>query len=104
MALHEDIGREAKKLIVPAAASLAGAGAGLVLTRKSVRKALPDRGNLGNIADDLKTRLESVVEKVQPSHDSPRGRSSGARRVDPQDLDRRLREREQRRKARRGRS
>ena len=106
----EDIGREAKKLVVPVAASLAGAGAGLVLTRKSVRKAMPDVGNLGNIADDLRTKLESVVGKgQQPSRDGERSdgeRSAPARlrQIDPSELDERLREREQRRKARRARS
>jgi hypothetical protein len=105
----EDIGRGAKKLVVPVAATLAGAGAGLVLTRKSVRKAMPDVGNLGNIADDLRTKLESVVGKgQQPSRDGERSdgeRSAPAlRQIDPSELDQRLREREQRRKARRTRS
>jgi hypothetical protein len=104
MALREDIGRGAKKLAVPAAASLAGAGAGLVLTRKSVRKAMPDLGDLGNVADDLRTKLESVVGKAQPSRDGERKGSSGLRHIDPRELDQRLREREQRRKARRARS
>ena len=108
MALREDIGRGAKKLVVPAAASLAGAGAGLVLTRKStrrsVRQAMPDIGDLGGIAEDLKTRLESVVGKVQPSHARERAASSNLRQINPRELDERLREREQRRKARRARS
>ena len=104
MALLEDIGSGAKRLVVPAAASLAGAGAGLVLTRKSVRKAMPDLGDLGNVADDLRTRLESVVGKVQPSQSGARAASSGGRQIDPRELDERLREREQRRKARRARS
>ena len=104
MALREDIGRGAKKLAVPAAASLAGAGAGLVLTRKSVRKAMPDLGDLGNVADDLRTKLESMVGKAQPSHDGEPKASSGLRHIDPRELDQRLREREQRRKARRARS
>ena len=106
MALREDIGRGARSLVVPAAASLAGAGAGLVLTRKSVRKALPgigDRG-IGDLADDLRTKLDSVVGKGQSGS---RGRGSGSsqvRRIDPRELDQRLREREQRRSQRRARS
>ena len=104
MALREDIGRGAKKLAVPAAASLAGAGAGLVLTRKSVRKAMPDLGDLGNIADDLRTKIESVVGKAHPSHDGEGKASSSLRQIDPRELDQRLRDREQRRKARRARS
>jgi hypothetical protein len=104
MALREDIGRGTKKLVVPAAASLVGAGAGLVLTRKSVRKAMPDLGDLGNIADDVRTKVESVVGKAQRSRDGERTASSGLRHIDPRELDQRLREREQRRKARRARS
>jgi len=101
----EDIGRGAKKLVVPVAASIAGAVAGLVLTRKSVRKAMPDVGNLGNIADDLRTKLESVVGKgQQPSRDGERSASARVRQIDPNELDQRLRDREQRRKARRARS
>jgi hypothetical protein len=108
MALREDIGRSAKKLAVPAAASLAGAGAGLALTRKSVRRRMPDLGGVGSIADDLKTKLESVVGKAQPSHDGDEtassAASSGLRQIDPRELDERLREREERRKERRARS
>ena len=105
MALQEQIGRGAKNLVVPAAASLAGAGAGLLLTRKSVRNSMPDLGDLGDIADDLRTKLESVIGKT-PSQSRSGGRSGSGpdRRIDPQDLDRRLRDREQRRRARRARS
>jgi hypothetical protein len=105
MALREDIGKGARKLVVPAAASLAGAGAGLVLTRKSARKAMPDFGGLGEIADDLRTKLESVVARDQSSSSQrERSRTSQVHPIDPQELDRRLREREQRRSERRARS
>jgi hypothetical protein len=105
MALHEEIGRGAKKLVVPAAASLAGAGAGLALTRKSVRKSMPDLGELGDLAGDLKTKLESVIGKTPlQGGDGGRSTSSQGRRIEPRELDRRLREREQRRSARRARS
>src|SRR4051794_24705625 len=104
MALHEAIGRGAKNLAVPAAASLAGAGVGLVLTRKSVRKAMPDLGDIGNLADDLRTKLDTVIGKASPSGGGGQSRSTQARSIDPGELDQRLREREQRRKARRTRS
>ena len=106
MALREDIGRNAKKLVVPVAASVAGAGAGLALTRKSVRRRMPDLGGVGSIADDLRTKLDSVVGKAQPSQDGDRDEaaSSGLPQIDPKELDQRLREREQRRKERRARS
>jgi hypothetical protein len=101
----QDIGRGAKKLAVPAAASLAGAGAGLMLTRNSVRKALPSVGELGNLADDLKDKLDSVVGKASSTaRGGERPTASRGGRLDPRELDRRLREREQRRKARRSRS
>ena len=103
MALREDIGRGARKLVIPAAASLAGAGAGLVLTRKSVREAVPDFGSgLGDIADDLRTKLDSVINKGQlSSSQRQRPAASQVRTLDSRELDRRLREREQRRANRR---
>jgi hypothetical protein len=104
MALHQDIGREAKKLVLPAAASLAGAGAGLVLTRKSVRNAMPDLGNrgIGDLADDLRAKLDSVIGKGDSSPRRSHGSgSSPQRRLDSRELRRRLDEREQRRSRRR---
>jgi hypothetical protein len=66
---------------------------------------MPDLGDLGDIADDLRTKLESVIGKT-PSPSGSGGRSGygPVRRIDPGDLDRRLRDREQRRRARRARS
>jgi hypothetical protein len=103
----QDIGREAKKLVVPAAASLAGAGAGLVLTRKSVRKAMPDLSNLGigDLTEDLRTKLDSVIGKGESSsRRSQRSGSSQRRRLESRELRQRLDEREQRRNNRRSRS
>ena len=110
MALHEEIGKGAKSLAVPAVASVAGAGLGLVLTRKSVRNAMPDFGDVGNLADDLRAKLDTVIGKVSSSGDGGQSRSTSTRStrstrsIDSGELDRRLREREQRRKARRSRS
>jgi hypothetical protein len=109
MALHEDIGREAKKLVLPAAASLAGAGAGLALTRKSVRDAMPDLGDrgIGDLTDDLRKKLDSVIGKRESSSTRARGSSSsssGQRRLDSSELRQRRDEREQRRSKRRARS
>jgi hypothetical protein len=101
MALNQDIGSSAKKLLLPAAATIAGAGAGLALTKKSVRKALPDLGDrgIGDIADDLRSKLDSAIGKVQPSSSQSHGRH-----IDSQELHQRRREREQRRSSRRARS
>jgi len=98
MALNQDIGSGAKKLLLPAAASLAGAGAGLALSKKSVRKALPDLGDrgIGDIADDLRSKLDSAIGKVQPTSSQRH-----SRHIDSQELHQRLREREQRRNSRR---
>jgi hypothetical protein len=110
MALHEDIGRQARKLFLPAAASVAGAGAGLMLTRKSTRKsvrdAMPELGNsrLGNLADDLREMLDSVVDKGSSATRLVRGSSDSHRRIDPQKLHQRVQEREQRRSKRRART
>ena len=107
MALLEDMGRQARKLLVPAAASLAGAGAGLMMTRKSVRQAMPEfrELGLGDLADDLRTKLDSAIGKTQSS--SRVGRRSGGshvHRIDSRELHDRVRERELRRSRRRARS
>ena len=106
MALNDDIGNNAKKLLVPAAASLAGAGAGLALTRKSVRKAMPDLGDrgIGDIADDLKSKLDSVIGRAQSTTHIGGGSDKATRHIDSRELHQRLREREERRKRRRARS
>ena len=106
MPLRDDIGAEFRKLLVPAAASLAGAGAGLALTRKPVREAMPDLGDLriGDLADDLRGKLDSILGKGQSSfrfvHTTD---SSQIRRTDSAELEKRRREREQRRSQRRAR-
>jgi hypothetical protein len=106
MPLHEDIGRGARKLFLPAVASVAGAGAGLVLTRKSVRTAIPDLGDLGigDLADDLRKKLDSVIGKGHSPARLGQGSGSSQRRIDSRELHQRLREREQRRSRRRARS
>jgi hypothetical protein len=107
MALHQDIGREAKKLVLPAAASLAGAGAGLVLTRKSVRNAMPDLGDrgIGDLVDDLRGKLDSVIGKGDSSSRRTQGSGSSRQgRLDSRELRQRLDEREERRSRRRSRS
>jgi len=106
MAVREDIGNAARKLVVPGAASLAGAGAGLLLTKKSMRSAMPDFRDLsiGDLANDLRTKLDSVTGKPHaPSLRNASG-TSQSRRIDPHELERRRREREQRRSDRRARS
>jgi hypothetical protein len=96
-----------KKLLVPAAASLAGAGAGLVLTRtEKLRDALPslDDMGMGDLADDLRTKLNSVIGKVDSRAGGVRTSSgSSSSPLDSAELEARLRRREERRKQRAGR-
>ena len=101
MAILEDKEARLRNLIVPAAASLVGAGAGLVLTRKPVRTALPDRDKIGELTDDLREKLDSVVGKVQSSAFAQVTRSSHTHRLDARELEERVRAREQHRSQRR---
>jgi hypothetical protein len=104
MAIKDETKAGLKKLLVPAAASLAGAGAGLALTRTDkLRHGLPtlDTG-IGDLADDLRTKLNSVVGKI----DSGLGGTSigpSSSPLDPAELEARRRRREERRKQRAGR-
>ena len=103
MATRQDIGDGLRKLLLPAAASVSGAGAGLIMTRKPVRKAMPDFRDLdfGELTDDLRAKLDSVIGKGQSAARSARSSSSGNRRLDPDELEKRRSAREQRRSRRR---
>ena len=103
MAILEGKGANVRNLVVPAAATLVGAGAGLVLTRKPARKSLPDLHNLGigDLADDLRGKLDAVIGKAQSS--SGNGSRSSRTRLSATQLEERVRAREQRRTERRAR-
>jgi hypothetical protein len=86
-------GSRIRQAAVPAVASLAGAGLGLLLTRGSkLSEALPRRSDLpgGDLADELMEKLDALRGKRQSSGGS----------LDAGELDRRLRKREERRKQR----
>ena len=109
MAIGEAAGKakEAlRKAVVPGAASVVGAGAGLFLTRKnrSITSALPDLKDLGigNLADDLRGKVENVVGKTNSS--GSRQSAPGRRTFDASDLAARRQEREERRNRRRSRA
>jgi|tagenome__1003787_1003787.scaffolds.fasta_scaffold19957234_2 hypothetical protein len=90
-----------QKLRFPAAVGLAGAGAGLLLTNKpKVRAALPGLKNVGDLADDLKEKLETVLGKDSPSTRESVSRAA-TRRVDADELRSRRRERAEHRSRRR---
>jgi hypothetical protein len=104
MALLEDKGTALRKKLVPAAAGIAGAGAGLFLTRK---KKLGDslhigeRG-VGELAEDLRAKLDAVLAKADLSSGAETSPvSARSRQLKPDELEKRLREREQRRNRRR---
>ena len=107
MAILEDKRATLRKTVLPAAASLVGAGLGLVLTKKpNVADALPDRGHLGvgDLADDLRSKLDSVLDKLPASARSVQ--TSVTRRASTlgsDEFERRRRDREERRKQRRAR-
>jgi hypothetical protein len=92
-----------RKLLVPGAASLVGAGAGLALTRgQSLRRSLPslDDVGIGDLADDLRTKLNSVIGK----DDSGRTRArTSSTPLSSSELKARRDRREERRKQRAGR-
>jgi hypothetical protein len=94
-----------RKALLPAAASIAGAGIGLVLTRKpKLRERMPDldRAGVGDLVHDLRGRVESVLGKVPPAPNSSRSsRSARAPHVSRDELERRRDERTKRRDKRR---
>ena len=107
MAIGDVVGKEKgrlRKALVPGAASVVGAGAGLLLTRKNrnLRAALPDLKDLGvgDVADDLRGKLDSVLGKAT---DSGRAETSSTQKrptLTAKELETRRQEREERRNRR----
>jgi hypothetical protein len=108
MAILEDKPNTLRRFGLPTAAGALGAGAGLFLTRKNKsRGGMPNLGDLqiGDLAEDLRDRVSSALQKVDPSSRTKSAFDSrGSRRIDPDELEKRLRDREQRRNRRRARS
>ena len=104
MATNEGTNESWRKLLVPGAASLVGAGVGLALTRTDkLRDSLPSLGDvgIGDLAEDLKNKLSSSVGSVS---NAGGGSSSHSRRtLDAGELDEHRRRRADRRKQRAGR-
>jgi|ERR671922_643181 hypothetical protein len=99
MAIGEDKTARLRKMLLPAAAGVIGAGAGLALTSKRrLRDAVPnlDQLGMGDLVDDLRGRLDSAM-----------GRSNSSARttqhLEADEYERRRREREQHRNQRRAR-
>jgi hypothetical protein len=93
-----------QRLLLPAAVSLAGAGAGLLLTKRSeVRAAMPDLKNVGvgDLTDDLRAKLDTVLGKDSPSTRETARRAGERSHVDAAELRSRRRDRAERRSRRR---
>lgn len=115
----ETEGREsgiARKLLVPAAISVAGSALGFLLTKRDkVREAAPKlreavsdlsvpgvpEGGVGELTGDLRGKLDEVLGK-EPAADAKA--SSSKTSIDHSELARRRRERQERRNRRRQRS
>jgi hypothetical protein len=103
-----------RKLLVPAAAGVAGTAAAVALTRKPkqltdavmhAREALPDvpEGGIGELTDDLRNKLDSVLGKGSGEHDlADFGHYSAE--LDTAKFEKRRSERRQRREQRRRRA
>ena len=75
MATNEGTNDRWRKFLLPGAASLVGAGAGLALTRANkLRDSLPslDDVGVGDLVDDLKTKLNSTVGTISDTGDNAR--------------------------------
>jgi hypothetical protein len=111
MALTDSIDDKWRKFLLPGAASVLGAGAGLVLTRsRKLGDSLPSLNDvgIGDLADDLRSKVSSVVGKGNGNgngggNGSGNSSRSRARTLDPDELEQRLRRRAERRKQRAGR-
>ena len=92
-----------RKFLVPGAASLVGAGVGLVLTRTNkLRDSLPSLGDvgIGDLAEDLRTKLSSMTSNSNAGGGSS---SSSRKTLDSGELEEHRRRRADRRKQRAGR-
>jgi hypothetical protein len=104
MAILEDKETALRKFALPTLAGVVGTAAGLFLTRKQKPRSSTNDNNrgIGDLADDLRRKLDSVLNKGEPSsHD---GLSDAQPTGDfiPEEFGERRREREQRRRRRRG--
>ena len=103
MATNEGTKEKWRKYLVPGAASLVGAGAGLALTRTNkLRESLPSLGGvgIGDLAEDLREKLSSITTNSNAGGSSS---SSSRKSLDSGELEEHRRRRAERRKQRAGR-
>jgi hypothetical protein len=110
--MNEETNAKLRKFLLPGAASVIGAGAGLVLTKSDkLKDALPslNGAGIGDLAEDLRSKIGSVTGGSEPggskqsTSQSSRSQSGSRRTLNATELDKRQRERQQRRKQRAGR-
>jgi hypothetical protein len=93
-----------QKLLFPTAVSLAGAGVGLLFTKRSeVRSAMPDLKDVGvgDLVDDLRAKLDTVLGKDSSSTRETAPRASDRSRGNADELRSRRQDRAERRSRRR---
>jgi hypothetical protein len=92
-----------RELGLPAAAGVVAAGVGVVLTRKpKVRDVVPDVKGVGDVMDDLRGKLESVVRRGGTTKaDTDTSQDRDTQQSERDQLAERRRAREQRRNERR---
>jgi hypothetical protein len=103
MAILEDKETALRRLAVPAVAGVLAAAAGLFLTRREkAGRSMPNMPDLGigDLADDLRRKLDAVLNKTNPSGGDGPSDSRPTRHIDPDELAQRRRERQQRRSRR----
>jgi hypothetical protein len=79
-----------RKFLIPGAATVVGAGAGLALTRTDkLRDSLPslDDVGIGDLVDDLKTKLGSTADTVSSSAGSAGSAGSARDTVSSSELE-----------------
>jgi len=104
MASNDDTKARWRKLLVPGAASVLGAGAGLALTRTDkLRDALPTTDGVGDLVEDLRTKLRSVAGKASSVTSELTSGGSSSRPLSSDQLEARRLRRVERRKQRAGR-
>ena len=105
MAIVEDNERALRRFALPAVAGVVGmAAAGLFLTRKQKARSSTNDNNrgIGDLTDDLRRKLDSVLDKSNPSRRENLSDSQPPGDFIPEEFGERRREREERRRSRRG--
>ena len=108
-------GSTLRKLVVPAAVGVAGSAIAVALTKKpkqldelvpKVREALPDlpEGGVGELTDDLKGRLDSVLGKDEGGEEAEGFDEQAPSSIDAQKFEQRRDDRRKRREQRRRRA